>query len=1013
MLRATSRLIRQRESRTRLVKAGTNKKVDPCKQKTLDALLKEVHATSDVSWLSARLEARPIARHPVVALKVLTLIHRVFRDATDCRKVNSLVPTVSMLQSSWQDHYAIQCATSLDFLRTLDPSQPGPGDADEVKRLVHVLVCYSQYLRLRLDTQRKYHWLFDGRWCWGSYLSESSLSSLAQVPVTLDPDCRNAMNPVSFTTLRALLAVAKSASALAQRVGGDRVSGFFSLFTPVIQMLTEDCRFLFRTQTMLGGLLVAGALPFDSEDLACGVDPEGSERAVIQTIVSQDYHLPIKDMRALYERQMSRSLSSLDGLKSPYVISDISQRALQRMWMLKAELSQFHRTLRGLLELVNRLSAAYPGMRPTMTQDPLACVGHTTLDDYVASKVWQFEDTPDEADFSGLFLPIPHVLGFEVEGESVSTRPQTSSETSREPALMNSQGVTTFKTSVATPSEYLHDSVEMDISLPLPQTLEAHATPRQNEICSDMCLSGEFLSFGPPGFRHDRPPFCGNIASTPFRFVKGIGQKLGCAADEAPRETILPPMHRTASPLARRSSSVRSSTSRQSSISAPTDPRSFTDFLVERARSGSATSERGRLATPPRLPAGEPSERGRLATPPRLPAAEPNASAPVDRHFLHPQSLIDGCSGGGVPPPLHPRSANYIRKPHPSSPLTPSPIRRETEGLPFRTVPIRPQVRPRGRSTSPYIKPNCSTPASRPMPTQRLPRPPPVSGVSMLTATTAPDGVKRTTYQRPSGIRPVPEPTASPKAYKAAAPKVCYRAQSPKVSYRADPRVAYRVERPAQGVDVVCSTMPKDCVIDYADIVLHEKLGHGATADVYRGTWRGTEVAVKNLKTKNSDQMAHLLRELAIMVRLRHPNIVLLMGCSYRPLSVVTECCRGGTLFSLLHPKDGPPVRIGLPLKRKIALDVALGCLYLHSLEPKIIHRDLKSLNILLTDRVTSHTKPDSVSAKVADFGLSHNLRADTHEGGPAGTYHWMAPEVLQGGKYDEKVSVRPNRNAG
>ncbi|KAH0486999.1 MAG: hypothetical protein KVP17_003354 [Porospora cf. gigantea B] len=1001
MLRATSRLIGQRESRTRLVKASTNKKVDPCKQKTLDALLKEVHATSDVSWLSSRLEARPIARHPVVALKVLTLIHRVFRDATDCRKVNSLVPTVSMLQSSWQDHYAIQCATSLDFLRTLDPSQPGPGDADEVKRLIHVLVCYSQYLRLRLDTQRKYHWLFDGRWCWGSYLSESSLSSLTQVPVTLDPDCRNAMNPVSFTTLKALLAVSRSASALAQRVGGDRVSGFFSLFTPVIQMLTEDCRFLFRTQTVLGSLLVASALPFDSEALACGVDAEGSERAVIQTIVSQNYRLPINALRALYERQRSHPLSSFEGLKSPYVISDIALRALQGMWMLKDDLSQFHRTLRGLLELVNRLSAAYPELQPTMTQDPLACMGHTTLDDYVASKVWQFDDTPDEAAFSGLFLPIPHVLGLEYEGESVSTRPQTSSEPSREPAPMNSRGLTTFKTSVATPSEYLYDSVEMDISLPLPQTPgthatpATHATPREHETCSDLELSGDFLSFGPPGLRHDRPPFCGNIANTPFRFVKGIGHKLGCAADEAaPRVTLIPPvppMPRSASPLSRRSSSVC-----RSSMSAPTDPKSFTDFLVQRARSGSATSEQGPVATPPLLP-----------------AAAPSAPAPVERHFFHPRSLIDGCSGG-APPPLLPRSAAFIHKSSPSSTLKPSPVRREalqTDGLPFRKVHIRPQERPPGRSRSRCVKPNCSNPASRPMPAQRLPRPPPVSGVSMLTAT-APDGVSRSKC-RQSKTRPVPQPTASPKAYKAAAPKVCYRAQSPKVSYRADPRVAYRVERPAT-LDVACASMPKDCVIDYADIVLHEKLGHGATADVYRGTWRGTEVAVKNLKTTNSDQMAHLLRELAIMVRLRHPNIVLLMGCSYSPLSVVTECCRGGTLFSLLHPKDGPSPRLGLPLKRKIALDVALGCLYLHSLEPKIIHRDLKSLNILLTDHVAAHTKPDSVSAKVADFGLSRNLRAEcTHEGGPAGTYHWMAPEVLQGGKYDEKVSARSHRNAG
>merc|ERR1719433_742433 len=82
---------------------------------------------------------------------------------------------------------------------------------------------------------------------------------------------------------------------------------------------------------------------------------------------------------------------------------------------------------------------------------------------------------------------------------------------------------------------------------------------------------------------------------------------------------------------------------------------------------------------------------------------------------------------------------------------------------------------------------------------------------------------------------------------------------------------------------------------------------------------------------------------------------------------------------------------------------------YLHKFNPQIIHRDLKSLNLLLSKPVLSST--DIPLVKVSDFGLSRMKdQAPESEWGKmtiaAGTCHWMAPEVFTGTVYDEKVDV-------
>jgi len=200
----------------------------------------------------------------------------------------------------------------------------------------------------------------------------------------------------------------------------------------------------------------------------------------------------------------------------------------------------------------------------------------------------------------------------------------------------------------------------------------------------------------------------------------------------------------------------------------------------------------------------------------------------------------------------------------------------------------------------------------------------------------------------------------------------------------------------------------KEWEVDAAELRLEEMLGTGSTADVYKASWHGTDVAVKKLKC-NSRVSQEFSRELCVLQRLRHPNLVLFMGAYMQdPPMIVSEFCAGGTVFALLHQR--PELPLPWSQRLKMVLDVAKGMNFLHW--RKVIHRDLKSLNLLLEVPLT---KTDDIPrVKVSDFGLSRvwsttggfQTKSQACMTSGAGTYHWMAPEVLDGNCYDEKVDV-------
>ncbi|KAI4303134.1 hypothetical protein MLD38_038803 [Melastoma candidum] len=196
--------------------------------------------------------------------------------------------------------------------------------------------------------------------------------------------------------------------------------------------------------------------------------------------------------------------------------------------------------------------------------------------------------------------------------------------------------------------------------------------------------------------------------------------------------------------------------------------------------------------------------------------------------------------------------------------------------------------------------------------------------------------------------------------------------------------------------------MDSDCLdyeILWEDLTIGEQVGQGSCGTVYHALWYGSDVAVKVFsKQEYSDDVILAFRqEVALMKRLRHPNILLFMGAVTCPqrLCIVTEFLPRGSLFRLLQRSTGK-----LDWRRRVhmALDIARGVNYLHHCNPPIVHRDLKSSN-LLVDK--------NWNVKVADFGLSrlkHETYLTTKTG--KGTPQWMAPEVLRNEPSDEKSDV-------
>ncbi|XP_061512285.1 LIM domain kinase 1 isoform X1 [Anopheles gambiae] len=222
-----------------------------------------------------------------------------------------------------------------------------------------------------------------------------------------------------------------------------------------------------------------------------------------------------------------------------------------------------------------------------------------------------------------------------------------------------------------------------------------------------------------------------------------------------------------------------------------------------------------------------------------------------------------------------------------------------------------------------------------------------------------------------------------------------------------------------------------------SDLVQGELLGKGFFGQVFKVTHRVTQevMVLKELYRVDEEAQKNFLKEVAVLRSLSHHNVLRFIGVLYKDkkLHLVTEFIPGGSLKELIHDS-------GLPLswaqRISFARDISSGMSYLHSMN--IIHRDLNSLNCLVRENGTvivadfglariikqplisttayekcTATPPQPAAAAAAAAASSGNNGTIGRRGRPrrqrytvVGNPYWMAPEMMRGNKYDEKVDI-------
>lgn len=201
----------------------------------------------------------------------------------------------------------------------------------------------------------------------------------------------------------------------------------------------------------------------------------------------------------------------------------------------------------------------------------------------------------------------------------------------------------------------------------------------------------------------------------------------------------------------------------------------------------------------------------------------------------------------------------------------------------------------------------------------------------------------------------------------------------------------------------------ENLLVDPKLLFIGSKIGEGAHGKVYEGRRYGDRiVAIKVLNRGSTPEErdaleSRFIREVNMMSRVKHDNLVKFLGACKDPLMViVTELLPGLSLRKYLTSLR--PNVLDLQIALSFALDIARGLDCLHA--NGIIHRDLKPDNLLLTANYKS--------VKLADFGLAREESVTEMMTAETGTYRWMAPELYstvtlrQGEKkhYNNKVDV-------
>ncbi|KAL4124221.1 hypothetical protein PRIC2_010058 [Phytophthora ramorum] len=192
----------------------------------------------------------------------------------------------------------------------------------------------------------------------------------------------------------------------------------------------------------------------------------------------------------------------------------------------------------------------------------------------------------------------------------------------------------------------------------------------------------------------------------------------------------------------------------------------------------------------------------------------------------------------------------------------------------------------------------------------------------------------------------------------------------------------------------------QDKYMPFDSLVFQKALSKGASGEVWICEYNGRKVAVKRLlqsKEQKAQNVQAFAEEIELGASLVHPHIVEFIGVAWNTLNnlvMVLEYLPKGSLQQYLK-LDGSQLSWWMG-KLHMAVGIAQALEYLHGRSPSLIHRDLKSSNILLTEEL---------EPKLIDFGVSRDRAEATMTGG-IGTPYWTAPEILIGKRYTEQADI-------
>lgn len=274
----------------------------------------------------------------------------------------------------------------------------------------------------------------------------------------------------------------------------------------------------------------------------------------------------------------------------------------------------------------------------------------------------------------------------------------------------------------------------------------------------------------------------------------------------------------------------------------------------------------------------------------------------------------------------------------------------------------------------------------------RLPVSSPASGTSARGGAAAPSIFERNVERARRGTEVAPTPARRQWVQGEGGGAVSSRAPAMLVAAAPVAAKSLKGVEPTNGV-----------VLDVKELTFGPILGTGGFGAVYRGSYRGHEVAIKKLHPcdgqVSATQVEEFTKEVHNLQALRHTRLVSFIGAalSNESLCIVTEFVPNGSLYELLHKRKEA---VAAAKRLAMVCGIAEGADFLHGQSPPFVHRDLKSMNVVLDF---------ALNVKLCDFGLTQSMEK-THisrRENEGGSPRYMAPELFDSkGKITDKVDI-------